>query len=355
MKAVSLFSGAGGMDVGFSRSGFEILLANEMNSHAAQTFRANHPDTQMIEGDINGIFTALEAYRFKIDVLFGGPPCQGFSVAGKMSQDDPRSQLVFSFCRAVETIYPKIFVMENVKALGVLDKFDSIRRAILTRFEKAGYHVSMSVLNACDYGVPQNRERLFFIGVRQDIGSIFDASILRKYMKKGKTVRETILPLGHPSGMTNHGLCKAVITPAKNPVLRKSPYSGMLFNGKGRPIDVEGYCNTLTASMGGNRTPIIDEMQLYHGRKAWIEGYHEHLMSGGEPIRKEQIPPYLRRLTVLEAAAIQTFPDDYIWCGSQSAVFTQIGNAVPPNLAESIAMAVKELLQERLIYDIFVD
>jgi len=125
MRAISLFSGAGGMDVGFKNAGFEIVAANELDKHACNTFRANHPDTALFAGDIDECGAELNNFE-NIDVVFGGPPCQGFSVAGKMDPDDPRSKLIFSFCSIVESLQPKAFVMENVKSLGSLAKFEGV-------------------------------------------------------------------------------------------------------------------------------------------------------------------------------------------------------------------------------------
>ena len=135
------------------------------------------------------------------------------------------------------------------------------------------------------------------------------------------------------------GACNAKITLAKNPVLRKSPYAGMLVNGQGRPVNLASTVNTLTASMGGNKTPIIDENALRNGAKPWIEGYHERLV-GGRGV-EDVVPAYLRRLTVTEAALLQTFPPSFVFEGPQSSKFRQIGNAIPPKLAESVALAVK--------------
>ena len=150
MKAISLFSGAGGMDVGFKNAGFNVIAANEMDKHACDTFRANHPECNLIEGDIDSCGEAFIGLK-GIDVVFGGPPCQGFSVAGKMDPDDPRSKLIFSFCNVVEKIKPKAFVMENVKALGSLSKFEDVRTELLSRFQKAGYVVTIHILNSKDF------------------------------------------------------------------------------------------------------------------------------------------------------------------------------------------------------------
>lgn len=135
MTAVSLFLGAGGMDVGFEQAGIKILMANEIDKMASNTFVKNHPDTEMIVDDINNIFPLLEKYRGS-DIVFGGPPCQGFSVIGKMNQDDERNQLIWSFLKAVETIRPRAFVMENVKALATINKWRDVREAYISRAEE---------------------------------------------------------------------------------------------------------------------------------------------------------------------------------------------------------------------------
>ena len=342
MKAVSLFSGAGGMDVGFKAAGFEIVAANELDKHACETFQANHPDTLLLEGDIDNCGADLNEFT-GIDVVFGGPPCQGFSVAGKMDPDDPRSKLIFNFCSIVEQLQPKAFVMENVKSLGSLSKFECVRIALISRFQKAGYSVTIHILNAKDFGVPQSRERVFFIGVKKGFKPI-SSSIFQKYRKVAPTLREVLIPLGKPGTAGNERICNAKVTLASKPILRKSPYAGMLFNGQGRPLNPDGWASTLPASMGGNRTPIIDNNHLYHGDDAWVEDYHQHLMKGGKPQGMHDAPSYLRRLTIDESALLQTFPANYIFCGPSSRVFSQIGNAVPCGLAKVVAMSVKESL-----------
>lgn len=342
MKGISLFSGAGGMDVGFKNAGFNIVAANELDKHACDTFRANHTDTSLFEGDINECATKLNTFG-EVDVVFGGPPCQGFSVAGKMDPDDPRSKLIFSFCSIVEDIQPKAFVMENVKSLGSLAKFEGVRTALISRLQKAGYTVTINILNAKDFGVPQSRERVFFIGVKNKYKPIFMHSF-HKYKKVAPTLRDVLVPLGVPGSKSNDRICNAKVTLAIKPVLRKSPYAGMLFNGQGRPLNPDGWASTLPASMGGNRTPIIDNNHLYNGDAAWVESYHQHLMSGGKSQGMHDVPSYLRRLTINEAALLQTFPPSYEFCGPSSRVYSQIGNAVPCGLASVVANCVKDSL-----------
>jgi len=342
VKAISLFSGAGGMDVGFKNAGFEIVAANELDKHACNTFRINHPDTILFEGDVDELSSELYSFG-DVDVVFGGPPCQGFSVAGKMDPDDPRSKLIFRFCSIVSKLQPKAFVMENVKSLGTLAKFHGIRTALISRLQKAGYAVTMHILNAKDFGVPQSRERVFFIGVKNEFKPVFLPSF-QKYKETAPTLRDVLVPLGKPGSKNNGHICNAKVTLASKPILRKSPYAGMLFNGQGRPLNPDGWASTLPASMGGNRTPIIDNNHLYHGDTAWVEDYHQHLMAGGKSQGMHDVPSYLRRLTINEAALLQTFPSNYKFCGPNSRVYSQIGNAVPCKLASVVAKCVKNSL-----------
>jgi DNA (cytosine-5)-methyltransferase 1 len=154
-----------------------------------------------------------------------------------------------------------------------------------------------------------------------------------------RSVLESLPRYGTPG---NDTLCIAKVTPARQPVLRRSPFAGMLFNGQGRPLNLDAPAPTLAATMGGNRTPIIDQEQLDHGGDSWVVAYHDHLWSSGKPY--EEVPVRLRRLTVEEAAAIQTFPREMKWAGRVGSQFKQIGNAVPPRLAFHVASALRAAL-----------
>ena len=347
MKAISLFCGAGGMDVGFERAGAKVLFANEFNADAVATYRVNHPGTHVVEADVRTIKKALLAYREQgMELVFGGPPCQGFSVAGKMDPNDTRSTMVWEFFDTVELVCPRFFVMENVKALGELARWEGVRKEIFARARGLGYHSFARVFNAADFGVPQKRERVFFVGVRDGNASDeerFDALIAAKRRPRA-SLRDCLLAVGKVGTEANPLTCTARITLASHPVLRKSPYAGMLFNGMGRPLDFNGQANTLPASMGGNKTPIVDE-RLLHDPSAqdWVVAYHQRVTDGGVPSPVPKVPEYLRRLAIKEAAAIQTFPMDYVFCGEKSSVYRQIGNAVPCALAQAVAEAVMGL------------
>lgn len=350
LKTVSLFTGAGGLDIGFLKEGYEVLVANEYDKHAAETYRINHPSTKMIEGDIEEKIPEIVDFVSgeNIDLVLGGPSCQGFSVAGKMDHNDPRNKMVWKFFEVVELIKPRMFVMENVKALASLEKWQPIRKEIFSLCNDLGYSVTPVLLNSKDFGVPQKRERVFFIGIRNDS---FSENLLFELFSEEKeeevTVIDAIRKFG-PAGSKDNPLnATAKISLAARPIIRKSPYAGMLFNGAGRPINVFSQSNTLPASMGGNRTPIIDEAVLYGNEKSgFVEDYHKLLIANEiEDKSKIQLPSSLRRLTITEAAAIQTFPENYIFSGPMSAIYRQIGNAVPCNLSSAVARVVKRIFE----------
>lgn len=343
LKAISLFSGAGGLDVGFERAGYQTIWANEFDHDAASAWRTNRPASShvMVEGDINDHIDELREYEGKADVLFGGPPCQGFSVAGKMNPDDERSTLVWSFLDAVAIVKPRVFVIENVAALARLAKWKPVREGIVSRAHELGYEITYRVHLASDYGVPENRERVIFVGVREGSGDterLYDA--LKSYRRRPAALRDVLSSVGAYGSAANPQTCTSHISLAKAPVMRRSPYAGMLVNGAGRPMDLDGTAPTLPASMGGNKTPIVDQRALDEGCENWFVGYHRRLANGETTPEAETVPAYVRRLTLTEAAAIQTFPKGYAFSGKKTKQYKQIGNAVPCGLAEAIASAV---------------
>jgi len=351
---VSLYSGCGGLDLGFARAGLRPVWANDVDPFAVETYnrvpKVEDPAWReaaerfeghaAVAGDVR--LLARELGEGAADLVIGGPPCQGFSVAGRMDPDDPRSRHVFNFLAVVARVRPRAFVMENVAALA-----RNLRWAdVITRLASTAardYDTRVVLLNASHWGVPQARERMFLVGLPKGAGQISmpEAPTTSAPPSVGDALRR-LPPAGRPG---NEQLCTAKITMAKKPVLRLSPFAGMLFNGQGRPIDLNRPAPTLPATMGGNRTPIIDLDQLERGQAPWVVGYHRRLFTERKP-PMPHLPPEarLRRLTVEEAAAIQTFPSDMDWCGPQSARYRQIGNAVPPVLAWHVAQAVRSAL-----------
>jgi DNA (cytosine-5)-methyltransferase 1 len=329
---LSLYAGAGGLDKGFVDAGLTPLWANDIDRDAVETHRDNL-GPHAVCGDVDSLRGEISAHA--PDLVIGGPPCQGFSVAGGLRPDDPRSRHVRTFLDIVAELQPRAFVMENVKNLAVNDRWSDLIDALLGRAEAAGYTTRIFVLNASHYGVPQARERMFMVGMR----GVEPQRPEPTTEEAPPTVRATLADLPPHGEVGNHSLCTALVTPARNPVMRRSPFAGLLFNGKGRALNLDAPAPTLPASMGGNRTPIIDQRQLIgQADENWVVGYHRRLEAGRGPVAK--VPSRMRRLTVEEAAAIQTFPSTWHFTGPQSSRFRQIGNAVPPLLAQAVAEQV---------------
>ena len=349
---VSLYAGAGGMDLGFALAGFAPIWANDFNANAMATHEriferlanerphlASRAWSEVTGSILDVIARGELPARGSADLVIGGPPCQGFSVAGKMNPSDHRSEHVFHFFDVVEHVAPAAFVMENVKALYENRRWAPIRAALLERAHQLGYETRLTCLDASHFGVPQARERMFLIGIRgktplEPTPTTLDCR---------PTVRQALMQLPGIGDLGNHNLCTAKITPALSPVMRKSPFAGMLFNGAGRPLDLDAPSLTLAASMGGNKTPIIDQESLESGSPPWVIGYHKRLANGGRPVKL--VPNRLRRLSVQEASALQSFPLGMEWTGQQISQYRQIGNAVPPRLALAVAEAIKATLR----------
>lgn len=352
---ISLYAGAGGLDIGFSLAGFAPVWVSELDENALSTHDAvfeqlatERPHLRgksyiAKSGDLLAVPKDELPVKGSADLVIGGPPCQGFSVAGKMDPNDERSKHVFHFLDVVERVQPKAFLLENVKALYENRRWADIRSALIERADELGYDTILTLANAAHFGVPQARERMFFIGVRKEIGS--PEAPLPTTAEYPPTVREALSQLPRYGEPGNDSLCTARITTAKAPVLRRSPFAGMLFNGAGRPLNLDAPSVTLAASMGGNKTPIIDQRLLeFEDTESWVVDYHSGLWESGGASVVDEVPNHLRRLTVEEAAAIQTFPLGMSWQGPQSSRYRQIGNAVPPRLALAAAEAIKRAL-----------
>jgi DNA (cytosine-5)-methyltransferase 1 len=335
---VSLYSGCGGLDIGFRWAGFRPVWANDIDPVALESYRGALPGHPAVAGDISSL--PDRPGRGDADVVIGGPPCQGFSVAGRMDPKDPRSRHVWTFLEVVEDVRPRAFVLENVKALAMNRRWTGLLERLMEHADGLGFEPRLYLLNAADFGVPQARERMFLVGIRRGEGA--HVAPFADTATAQPTLRSALEALPRFGQVGNDTVCAAKITIAKAPVLRRSPWAGMLFNGAGRPMDLDRPAPTLPASMGGNKTPIIDQDQLEAGAEPWVVRYHAHLWRGGDPWKK--VPSRLRRITVEEAAAIQTFPAGMPWSGPQSARYRQIGNAVPPELAYRVACAIRASL-----------
>jgi DNA (cytosine-5)-methyltransferase 1 len=308
---LDLFSGAGGLSLGLEAVGIHSALAVEIMPDAVATYRAAFPNAEVHNGDIRNV-------NFKrwagVDVVAGGPPCQPFSIGGlRRGREDVRDFLP-EFVRAVLEVRPRAFIMENVPGLI---SFGPYLRSVLAPLYDLYAISEPQVLNAADYGVPQSRKRLVIVGSAEGAPFRLPPGAPENRVPAGAVL--TREPRGEPNS--------SKIVFAKNPDLRPNPYQGHLFNGGGRAVEFDRASPTILAAAGGNKTHFLDLNDL-------IPAYHRHLKNGGAPYIGEL--PGARRLTVMESAALQSFPEHVRFLGSSSSQYTQIGNAVPPRLAQAI-------------------
>ena len=335
MNILSLFSGCGGLDLGFERAGFDIPVANEFDPAIYETFKVNHPKTHLVEGDVRQITkeNILPFVNGEIDGIIGGPPCQSWSEAGSLKGiEDARGQLFFDYIRLLQELRPKFFLAENVSGM-LADRHSVAVQNILNLFEQSGYDVSLTLVNAKDYGVAEERKRVFYIGFRKDLGINF------RFPKgstteddKKLTLRDIIWDLQStavPAGPKNHHNPAAInnneyFTGAFSPI----------FMSRNRVKSWDEQAFTVQAS--GRQCqlhPQAPKMEKFDKNDCrFVEGA-EHLY---------------RRMTIREVARVQGFPDDFqfIYKDTHNA-YKMIGKAVPVNLAYEVAVAIKLFLEGR--------
>lgn len=329
MNIVSFFAGAGGLDLGFQKAGFNVIWANEYDKEIWETYEKNHPHTILDRRNLVNI-PAEEVPE--CDGIIGGPPCQSWSEAGAMKGiEDKRGQLFYDFIRILESKQPKFFLAENVSGM-LLGRHSEALENIKEMFRNAGvgYELSFEMVNACDYNVPQDRKRVIFVGIRKDLG--FKYQFQKPNFPK-LTLQETIFDLKDnvlpalPSNKTNGENCTL-----PNHEYMIGDFSTIFMSrNRVRSWDEQSF----TIQAGGRHAPIhpqAPKMKLIEQNiRVFVPG-KEHLY---------------RRLSVRECARIQTFPDDFIFhYTSVSAGYKMIGNAVPVNLAKYLAETIKQQLKQ---------
>lgn len=328
MKALDLFSGPGGLSLGMKRAGIEPIACVEKNKDAVATYDAHTPNAEHFLADISGI--SFERYRGLVDVVFGGPPCQPFSTGGLRRGTADARNMFPEFMRALREVRPAAFLAENVPGLATQSRVEYLSE-LLNEFEALGFNVSWHVVSAADYGVPQKRRRLVIVGIRKGLfwfpKPTHGPEADQPHVASGTAISKD-KPLGEPPD------CPVVY--AKYPDPRRSPYAGHVYNGGGRPIDLNAPCHTILASAGGYKTHWVDTMDI-------APGYSAHLMAGGTP--RDGVVPGARRMTLEESALIQTFPADMWFAGSRSSQYTQVGDAVPPMLGQALGEALRWQLE----------
>lgn len=329
VTAIELFAGAGGLALGLEQAGISTVEYVEFDKACCETLRANRPNWNVICDDIHNIdFTQ---YKDQVDIVTGGFPCQAFSFAGKkLGFEDTRGTLFHEFARCVKEVHPKIFMAENVRGLVSHDKGRTLA-TIISVLEALGYHTQQKILNAAYFGVGQKRERIVIIGIRNDVAIHFSYPDEDKRMT---TLREALQNCPPSAGVEYSEKKRKVLemvppggcwidlpeNVAKE-YMGKSYYSGGGRRGMARRISWEEPCLTLTCSPSQKQT---------------------------ERCHPEETRPF----TVRESARIQSFPDDWIFCGGIGDQYKQIGNAVPVEMARRIGLQLKKaILSENRVND----
>ena len=331
MKILSLFSGCGGLDLGFKKANFDIVAANEFDKTIWKTFELNYPETSLIKKDIRKIDADMDLPK-NIDGIIGGPPCQSWSEAGSLKGiNDERGQLFFDYIRILKNKKPKFFLAENVRGMLANRHINAVNN-IMQLFSSCGYDVSLNLVNAKDYAVPQERKRIFYIGFRKDLNVNFqfpDGSTILDSQKI--TLKQTIFDLQDtaiPALEKNKHNPKAI----NNNEYYVGSYSP-IFMSRNRIKNWDEQAFTVQAS--GRQCqlhPQAPKMQKISTNKYIFAKGKEHLY---------------RRLTVREIARIQGFPDDFKFDYTNiNDAYKMIGNAVPINLSFEIAKAIKNSLEE---------
>ena len=324
---IEVCAGAGGLSKGFIDNGFTPLLLNDMDKYCVETLKLNHPDVKILKADMLDI--NLDEYKdMKIDVLMGGVPCQSFSQAGKRKGiEDQRGKLILHFIKMIDAISPKIFIIENVKGL-ITHNGGKTLEFIINEINKINkYTTSYKVLNSNDYSVPQNRERLIIVGVRNDLNKIFNFPDPHRYKP---ILKDVLIDCPKSSG--------AEYTKEKYELMKLIPQGGCW-------IDLseelqKKYMGKSYYSSGGKRG-ILKRLDMDKPSLTLLTSPSQKQTERCHPIET-------RPLQVLEYARIQTFPDDYKFAGSTVQIYKQIGNAVPVNLSKAIAEEILNVLNKKL-------
>ncbi|WP_103981725.1 DNA cytosine methyltransferase [Helcococcus massiliensis] len=364
MKAIDLFAGCGGLSLGFIKNGYEITTAVEFDRSIAETYKKNHEGVNVIVDDIKNIDTSEVFKKNDADVIIGGPPCQGFSMAGARIRngfiDDPRNYLFKHYFNVVKKVKPQVFIMENVKGLLTMHNGE-IFKEIVSSFSDPNlldgepYHINYKLVKAVDFGIPQKRERVIIVGsiynnfnfeelwldtiedIKKEIPNYFDSV----------TVKDAIGNLGNT---TEDGISKLNE--------EQSEYEKFLSNGKNIVTNHNKTNHSKVAiermskiKSGENFKSLNEEIKSVHsgayGRLSWDSPAQTITTRFDTPAGGRFIHPVENRtLSPREAARIQSFPDDFIFYGNKTSIGKQIGNAVPPKISYFLSRLVDKIIEE---------
>lgn len=364
MDVIDLFSGAGGLSLGFMKDGYKVKTAVEFDKSIANTYKLNHPEVSVVVDDIknidqSGLFSSHDA-----DVIIGGPPCQGFSMAGSRIRngfmDDPRNFLFKHYFNVVKSVKPEVFIMENVKGIKTMQHgkiFDEILKIFSSPdlLDGRSYHLFYKVVKAVDFGVPQKRERMIIIGTLSDKVNIENLwqetkqQIIQQYPSffERVSVKDAIGNLG---GTTADGIIQNPEPTTNYQKFLASSERTISNHTKTNHSQIA--INRMKKIHSGENYEVLDEdIKSVHsgayGRLSWDEPAPTittrfDTPSGGRFIH----PSENRTLSPREAARIQSFPDDFKFYGNKTSIIKQIGNAVPPKISYFLAKLVDNILEE---------
>lgn len=322
---IDVFCGCSGLSTGFSKEQFNVLLGIDLFESALKTFKINHKNSEVLNKDMKKT-TGKEIKKIigkkKVHVIIGGPPCQGFSMAGKRQPNDPRNSLFMEYVRLVKELNPEIFVMENVRGLLSMknDAGKKVIEIILNEFEKIGkYKIELHKINTADYGISQKRNRVLIIGYKSKYNFVFPE---KTHSKKGE-------------GKTKRWIGLKKILLPKNKVDKKYFYSQKLIDGfiRREKMNKKRKIGFGWQFLNPNKPSYTISARYYKDGAEALVKYDESFKEGS-----------IRKLTPQECALIQSFSKSFKFEGSDNEVYQQIGNAVPPKIAQFIAKSIKKAL-----------
>lgn len=344
-NVIDLFCGAGGLSYGFERAGFNVLLGIDNDAKALETFERNHTGAKSICGDITEItyndHIAPLLDGKKIDVIIGGPPCQGFSLSGPRNFNDPRNKLYLSYIRLVEEIQPKAFVIENVP--GLVGLFNGeVKDNIIKTFAEMGYEVKYRILCAADYGVPQNRKRVVFVGVKGE--NTFEYPAIQTEQVTCEMALSDLPPLVDVLGEDVQSYTSAPQNAYQKLMREKSDeISNHVAAAHSEKVQ---HIISLVPDGGNYKDLPAEFRESRNFHVAWTRFHSQKPAPTIDTGHRHHFHyKYNRVPTVRECARLQSFPDDFIFLGNKTQQFRQVGNAVPPIMAQRIADQIRKLLE----------
>lgn len=343
LNAIDLFCGCGGLSYGFEKAGYNILLGIDNDAKALETFELNHKGSKSICGDITKITYEKDIKPLigdkTIDVIIGGPPCQGMSLSGPRKFEDPRNKLYLTYIRLVEEIKPKAFVIENVP--GLVGLFGGqIKDSIIQRFNDLGYKIQYKILCAADYGVPQNRKRVVFVGMGK---GNFEYPETNPQTISCRMALSDLPTLENELGSEN----APYLTGAQNDyqkLMRKN--SNVVKNHVAANHSEKVKKIISLVPDGGNYKDLPDKYRNSRNfHVAWTRFASDKPAPTIDTGHRHHFHyKYNRVPTVRECARLQSFPDDFVFLGNKTQQFRQVGNAVPPLMAQCIAEQLTKAL-----------